>query len=277
MGHDLRAPPLTLRTADVNLPPSGLAGLAGGLRPSAAWIRQGHGLLGLGEALRVSASGPRRFQQLDAAWRQITAEQSDLTGFVSVSFSAASEYESLLTVPAVLLRSDESGARLQVVEETGKDLRTMLAEHGLVLEDGALRLAAPELPQVPPAALGPGTQTPAQYLSAVAAGLSAIDSGTVEKLVLARDVVVSADAALPAGPLLARLAADYPQTWTYRVGQMIRATPEMLMQLRGERLFSRVLAGTVDHDAPAESLLTDHKQHREHDLAVASLMDQLAP
>ncbi|GAB3850599.1 isochorismate synthase [Nesterenkonia populi] len=271
--------PLTLRTVEVDLAGRGLTGLLAGLEPSAAWVREGDGLIGLGEAARTTASGPRRFERLAQVWDELGTEHSDLVAFVSVTFSAESEYTSLLVVPEVLIRTDDDGGARVIITDDGQgDTVSVLARHGLVLEGRSLRLAGPGTPPpLPRTALQAGTRSQAQYLSAVTAGLSAIGDGTVEKLVLARDVVVSADAPVPAGPLLARLAADYPQTWTYRVGQMLGATPEMLVQLRGDRLFSRVLAGTVDHAASAQSLLADGKQRREHHLAVASLRDQLAP
>src|SRR5699024_3655527 len=116
---------------------------------------------------------------------------------------------------------------------------------------------------------------------AVAAGLSAIDAGDVEKLVLARDVLVRTAGPLPVGPLLSRLAADYADCWTYLVSDVLGATPEMLVSVRGVEVFSWVLAGSVDRDLQVQHAhdgpLRDLKQHREHELAVHSLLDQLSP
>ena len=126
-----------------------------------------------------------------------------------------------------------------------------------------------------------GTHSEQHYLRAVRAGVQAIGHRRLEKLVLARDVVVAADAPLAPGPVLAALAADYADCWTYLAGDVLGATPEMLVKIRGQELSARVLAGTVDGGTglqrAREMLLEDPKQRDEHRLAAQSLLDQLAP
>ncbi|WP_022873340.1 isochorismate synthase [Nesterenkonia alba] len=301
------APHLSIREVPVQLEGT-LTDLLPHLDPSGVWLRDDEGLVGLGVAAARTARGTRRFAELSdywetisAAWdtsqRRVTDPRTDtdtaapengtapaLSGpvaFVSVTFAADSQYASRLIVPQVLLRSEDGNTRLvhiTAADTSPQELDRTLQTHGVRLDDaGRLTPQATSDAQLPAAHVHPGQRSARHYRQAVTAGLSAIAEGTVEKLVLARDVVVTAEHPIPTGALLARLARAYPQTWTYLAGEVLGATPEMLVQLRGARLFSRVLAGTVDHTADIATLLRDAKQHREHDLAVESLARQLAP
>lgn len=307
----ISAPPslrITAQTVDL---PGGLVDLLPHIDPSGTWVREGEGLIGLGIAASSTAAGPRRFEDLSTYWTALLNSWSsqspahDVTGsdsgsetssaagaphspvaLVSLAFSDHSESASRLIVPEVLIRREGGHTTLLITTEGAEPDAQVLHRHGLQLDQGNLlrptRAAASET--LPTTHLRPGVQSERQYLSAIAAGLSAIHDGTVDKLVLARDVLVTAAAPLPTGRLLARLAAEYPQTWTYCVGAgpdapqtLLGATPEMLVRLRGKRLSSRVLAGTIARSELTSTLVRDAKQHREHDLAVASLLDQLRP
>lgn len=293
-------PPDSLHTSvvDVDLD-HGLLGLLPQLSPSAVWIREGEGMIGLGAAASATTAGPHRFAELAAFWEawvgalhagaedgdSDAAAKDDLAAFLSVTFAADSQYASRLIVPEVLIRHQAGRTTVLSIMERHEPGEQILGRHGLVIDHrGLLSPTVPSAgPALPSTSLLPGAQSERQYLNAVAAGLSAIHGGTVEKLVLARDVLVSASAPVPTGALLARLAAEYPQTWTYSVAAvpdapqaLLGATPEMLVRLRGDQLSSRVLAGTIDRAERASVLVQDAKQHREHGLAVASLLDQLS-
>jgi menaquinone-specific isochorismate synthase len=76
---------------------------------ASAFLRNGDGLVGWGEAVRLTAKGPNRMQELAAAWRalvektQVQDEMSvpglGLVAFGSFSFAEDSEAESVLLVP----------------------------------------------------------------------------------------------------------------------------------------------------------------------------------
>lgn len=238
----------------------------------------------------------------------------------SITYSSASAADSHLILPELILGSAEGKAWITAVlrvpawdedfEETDEPvaqtddgaaqvlsprrLDALLAKHGLQLNAGRLSLIGPGQPATgkrdgrtaedssrPATSLIQGSHSEQHYLRAVRAGVDAIEHRRLEKLVLARDVVVAADAPLPTGPLLASLAADYADCWTYLAGDVLGATPEMLVKIRGQDLSARVLAGTVDGRAGLQRartlLLEDPKQRDEHRLAAQSLLDQLAP
>jgi menaquinone-specific isochorismate synthase len=83
---------------------------------------------------------------------------------------------------------------------------------------------------------------------------------------------------------LRNLAKEYPGTWVYANNGLVGATPELLIRLSNSMVVSRVLAGTIsktgdDHKdlALAASLARSSKDLEEHEYAVRSVADALAP
>jgi menaquinone-specific isochorismate synthase len=84
--------------------------------------------------------------------------------------------------------------------------------------------------------------------------------------------------------LLQKLEIEYPSTWVFLVDGLVGATPELLVRLNKSLITSRVLAGTIqktgneDRDlALAASLAKSSKDLEEHEYAVKSVADSLAP
>ena len=84
--------------------------------------------------------------------------------------------------------------------------------------------------------------------------------------------------------MLFRSAKDYPGTWVYSNHGLIGATPELLIRLNNSMVVSRVLAGTISKTgddskdlALAASLARSSKDLEEHEYAVRSVADALAP
>ena len=123
--------------------------------------------------------------------------------------------------------------------------------------------------------------TPAEETGGGKIGL--IKAGELDKVVLARDVVATADGPVDVRHLLVRLAAAYPSCWTFSVDGLVGATPELLVRRTGDLVTSRVLAGTVRRrgddqtDAGlARALLASDKDTEEHEYAVRSVARALA-
>ncbi|MDO5493278.1 MAG: isochorismate synthase [Nesterenkonia sp.] len=294
------APPLHAVTCEISLADGvGLPDLLPRLDPVGVWLREGQGIVGLGTAASTESSGSQRFGDLAHWWercrRRIRGAEPPppLVGvpgcgptvFTSVTFSSRSSASSLLTLPEVMV-GDVGGHRWVTVVGAREpvDLTETLRRHGLHLDGGRLSLDADPHSSAGPSpetVLREGSRSPAHYLEAVAAGVESIAERRLEKLVLARDVVVSADEPLHAGTVLAHLARSYAGCWTYRAQDVLGTTPEMLVTVRQEKLAARVLAGTVDRsvgpDRARTLLLEDPKQRTEHEIAVQSLLSQLAP
>ncbi|QFG38709.1 isochorismate synthase [Paracoccus pantotrophus] len=137
------------------------------------------------------------------------------------------------------------------------------------------------------------------YAGAVARalGIMAEEAGSrdaLEKIVLARTLLVESAAPIPVEALMARLHADRSVT-AFRVAlpagpehpqgrALCGATPELLVEKRGRTIASHPLAGSArrladpvaDH-AAAAALSGSAKDHREHALVVEAILDTLAP
>jgi menaquinone-specific isochorismate synthase len=102
--------------------------------------------------------------------------------------------------------------------------------------------------------------------------------------VLAHDLLAVADADIDVRFVLAGLTAVNPGCWSYAVDGLVGATPELLVSRDGDRVVSRVLAGTTarggddaeDHDR-VDALLHSAKDREEHRFAVESAVSALAP
>jgi menaquinone-specific isochorismate synthase len=102
--------------------------------------------------------------------------------------------------------------------------------------------------------------------------------------VLARDLVADLDAPLDVRAPLARLAEGYPSCWTFHIRGFFGSTPELLVRRERGLVASRVLAGTIRRTgddqrdlALAASLARSSKDLEEHEYAVRSVADALAP
>ena len=122
------------------------------------------------------------------------------------------------------------------------------------------------------------------WQSLVAEAVQRIQADDLDKVVLARDLVATLAEPLDVRAPLARLADGYPSCWTFHVDGFFGSTPEMLVRLERGLVTSRVLAGTIrrtgddTHDlALAGSLARSSKDLEEHEYAVRSVADSLAP
>ena len=150
---------------------------------------------------------------------------------------------------------------------------------------GGVELTHQPAPQGPAdVAFADGSLSPAEWAGAVADAVQRITAGDLDKVVLARDLEVSTTGELDVRWLLHRLAERYDTTWVFAVDGLVGATPELLVRREKGLVTSRVLAGTIrrtgddDHDlALAASLARSSKDLEEHEYAVRSVADALAP
>jgi menaquinone-specific isochorismate synthase len=240
-----------------------------------AWVRDGTGLVGWGTAARVEITGPDHFAAAERWWSAYLAEldvddavRLPGTGPVAfASFAFDQTYgRSVVVVPEVILGRADDVAWVTVIGD-----------------------ADPALPPVSvPTAPGliswsTGSQSADHWQGAVRQAVARIVRGDLDKVVLARDLVATAGAPIDVRHLLARLAAKYPSCWTFSVDGLVGATPELLVRRTGDRVSSRVLAGTVrrlgDDGADgelADALMDSDKDLEEHEHAVHSVAAALA-
>ncbi|SFO99610.1 isochorismate synthase [Geodermatophilus dictyosporus] len=243
-----------------------------------SWVRRGEGLVGWGEADRLEVSGPGALAEAAAWWADRSAglvvddgvgvPGSGPVVFGSIAFDPAAG-TSVFVVPEVVV-----GRRADV---------TWLTTTGDVDPREVLAAAGPLPPAPARLRYADGVLDPASWCSAVAAAVARIDDGDLAKVVLARDLLVTADAPLDPRRLLERLADRFPDCWTFAVDGLLGATPELLLRRTGRELSARVLAGTAPRGAGAEDerlavgLMDSAKDRAEHALAVDSLVRALDP
>lgn len=247
---------------------------------TAAWMRRGDGMVGIGS---VATFHPRDLADGEAWWTDFTTKVNFGDGPGPIAFGTFlfdphnSRARSTLVVPELIIGRREGQGWLTLVSADPN--------------------AVPELPQRPSAPADPGQIAFAdgalsglQWEHAVARAVDLIraaasgDSDGLDKVVLARDLIAGAEEPIDARWLISALARDYQRCWTYAIDGLVGSTPEMLIRREGGLATSRVLAGTIRrsgndaHDlALAAALSQSSKDLEEHEYAVRSVAEQLAP
>ncbi len=275
--------PLDVRTAwlDSDVASDLLSLLPG--EDTVVWLRHGEGLVGWGVAARLRTSGPTRFADADKWWSELTSRArvddpvgepgSGLVSFGSFAF-ADEPGDSVLVVPHVVVgrRADRwwlttigpKGSTIPDASGLFPHVEPVQPPEGLSFTDGALNCE--------------------QWMSVVADAVARIEAGSIEKVVLARDLVATSQTPIDVRWPLSRLSRQYPMCWTFHVDDLYGATPEMLVRRERGLVTSRVLAGTIrrtgddERDlAQAATLARSSKDLEEHEYAVRSVADALDP
>jgi menaquinone-specific isochorismate synthase len=138
----------------------------------------------------------------------------------------------------------------------------------------------------PAAAVAPPTRfpvaaprTPDDWRAAVERALAAIDAGDLEKVVLAREVLIEADTAFDAQEIVRGLVASQPGSFVYASDGFVGASPELLVRRSSDVVESRPVAGTAvaDSDEALLALAASVKDTREHRFVVDGIIDVLGP
>ena len=243
---------------------------------SAAWIRSGDGLVGFGEYKKIELTGPDRFTNARTWWDSQVANFSihnNVHGagtgpIVFTSFAFDENQRSVLIIPQIVIG-----------QKNGKSWITWIG--GQSQPDISHLKTAPISGEISWSA---GSISEEKWRAQVATAISAIKSDKLEKVVLARDIKATATNEIDPRQLIEKLEIEYPSTWLFLVDGLVGATPELLVRLSKSLVTSRVLAGTIrktgneDRDlALAASLAKSSKDLEEHEYAVRSVADVLAP
>ncbi|ANZ37503.1 isochorismate synthase [Lentzea guizhouensis] len=239
-----------------------------------AWVRDGSGLVGWGEAARLEVSGPDRFAQADAWWREFVSHLdvddelgvpgSGPVAFVSMAF-ADEPGDSVLIVPEVVV-----GRRNGVEWVTTIGTADSIPRKAPLSRPSAVRYANGQLPVT-------------EYREAVREAVARMRDGDLGKVVLAHDLLAVTDKRIDQRFVLQGLARRYPECWSYAVDGLVGATPELLLRRTGSVVDSRVLAGTTwPHDGISDeelalALMSSEKNLEEHEYAITSLAETLRP
>ncbi len=245
-----------------------------------SWVHRGDGLVAWGEVARFECAGPERFQAAEQWWRAVAEhcvvrDEADVPGSGLLAFGsfayADRPGDSALVVPSVIVGRRGDLAWVTTVGRGSLEPAPRLTEQQPVDLPGEVLFSD-------------GAMSGASWELVVAEAVRRIRAGNLDKVVLARDLIAELDEDLDVRAPLRRLAERYPACWTFHVDGLFGATPEMLVRRERGLVTSRVLAGTIRrtgddaHDlALAATLARSSKDLEEHEFAVRSVADALAP
>jgi len=241
---------------------------------------------GLGTAWRTTASGTNRFESLRD---QLAAlGHPSLRAFVGFSFLSDGPtsdvwngYEAAeVFIPRITIERNADGTTLTVVipgserpEATLELLASMRTPTWISVDDTGDH-SIESHPHV------------TDYASSVATAIDSINAGRLEKVVLARSVIVNSSEPVAILRVFRQLAQRYPQcynfAWKSGDAVFMGASPELLAEVRGSAVRSNPLAGSIrrgegkaEDRLLGESLMTSEKDREEHRLVVDDLVERL--
>ena len=115
------------------------------------------------------------------------------------------------------------------------------------------------------------------WRAAVEQALAAIGRGELEKVVLAREVLIEADTPFDGRDIVRGLVAHQPGSFVYSSVGFVGASPELLVRRNGTVVESRPVAGTTvaDSDEALLALAASVKDTREHRYVVDGIVDAI--
>jgi isochorismate synthase len=286
------------RVRHLAIPPSN--GISNDNERTFVWASSwsGQRRLALGSALDVTGHGADRFEQVSASWKRCrsatliggTGRRPSLVGGFSFRHHSHQSHQddhqdayrgampdALMWLPDAELTEEPGSPTVltlnawlrpeadvcAAVRHAENAARTLVADFAVADTEPAHVVSMRETPSAP------------EWKLLVGRVLDAIAAGRFDKLVLARQLTLGFDRPVAVGPMLASLMDDH------RVGAVFGAqvadqwfvgrTPECLLHLRGERVDTHGLGGSVPRDRDpvrdaqlSRHLQTDPKLEREH-------------
>ena len=244
-----------------------------------AWVRRGEGMVGWGEVVRCK---PATIVEAEEWWTGLVSQVVSVSDLEHTSGAGFMAFGSFVFDPATT-----EGRSTLVVPRTvlgRRGGRSWLTQIGTSFVHDDTLPAAPAARAPRGISYADGGLTGPQWEAAVAEAVRRITAGELEKVVLARDLLARAAEPLDLRWILSRLAERYERCWSYLVDGLVGATPEMLLRRENGLVTSRVLAGTIQRSgdnirdlASAAALARSSKDLEEHEYAVASVAQALAP
>ena len=270
---------------------------------------RGFALGGLGVAAEATSRGPDRFAEVAASCAHIGRDAVHegprglpagagpvwLGGFAFDPDGGASPTWSSLEPASMVL------PELSLCRADGRTFLTLNAvvSSGVDLDRCAARLAArtesvrdEPLPLIDPHPMEPATirsaRPPGEFEAAVAAATARIEAGEEEKVVLAREVIVTASSAFDPAAVFGAMRDQFPACFCFCCGTpeaaFLGASPELLVRRAGASVSTVALAGSTRRSSdPAvddhlgEQLLRSDKDRREQAIVGERIVRALRP
>ena len=230
------------------------------------FVRDGVGIAGRGTAARTTRSGAKAL--LDSITVDCPEERSGTRPLLIGSIPFDRERDGDFILPEQWIVKDLDGAEwFAFLEGSTPDIST--GRRASATSNGFR--------------VRPGIAVE-RYLAAVETVRDAVRAGEITKAVIARDVVVEADQPIDVHGLLLRLKASFGSSYRYSFDGLVGASPELLVEVRGNEIASHPLAGTtprtgdptIDEQLAAD-LLASPKNQIEHRVVIDMVHDTLLP
>jgi menaquinone-specific isochorismate synthase len=241
------------------------------------WERGRFGLAGRGVAhvIPFDAAAPERAAAALAAIE--VDDEIGLPGAGAVAFGAlpfAPGATASLVVPALVVGCADDGTRWVTTIGDEHDEHDGLDELELDVDGHEQPCAFTIEPAM----------APATWCELIARATKEMAGGTLVKVVLAREVDVTADRAIDPVAVVRRLRAAYPGCMVFSIGGLVGASPELLVSRRGDVVRAHPMAGTAPRGGDpatdqrlAASLLSSTKDREEHQITIDMVHDTLLP
>lgn len=275
------------------------------------WDRptEGECILGLGEAIRITASGAGRLERLNHEIQEIHNNWEwidlELTGFRPLSYFCFAfdpddrmqgPWQGLpnsgLFLPQLTLQQRDNLCVASFSTDLSKS-RDCDSIHSHWMELFSRLTETLNQPHHPPGCKTSLTRTANssdqdEWQQLVTRAHTEISAGMMEKVVPARHLQIQAQRRLDPRQLMSTLNYLYPSSMllaTHLSGRIfVSATPERLASSNGNRITCDAVAGTIRRSAVEQkdmhlgkSLLTDPKVRHEHQLVVDDITGSLKP
>ncbi|HXF31037.1 MAG TPA: isochorismate synthase [Solirubrobacterales bacterium] len=213
----------------------------------------------------------------------------DPEGGQSATWSSFEPGSLFLPEVSICRRGEECFLTVNAVVGPGDDAERRAAELGARLS--GLRTDA-TLPLLDPHPTGRprirSARPPRAFEDAVEKATARIATGEMEKVVLAREVIVSAAAAHDPAPIFGAMREQFPSCFCFCAGTpeaaFIGASPELLVRRSGAGVSTVALAGSTRRSSdPAvddhlgERLMRSDKDRREHRIVAERIVRRLRP
>jgi menaquinone-specific isochorismate synthase len=249
------------------------------------WERERCGFAGRGVALRIPLGGGLRSAPEMVAEALSSIPSEDTVGVPGSSPVAVGALPFDRDAPAELVVPELVGGR-------SRDGRCWLTTVGDALDPDEVLAGLVHAPPQDPDGFTLSSPVPHQeWMRLVSRAVVDIESGRLSKVVLAREIGVTANRPIHVETVLRRLRSLYPACTIVSAATMgpddsrfVAASPELLVSRIGDVVRSHPLAGTIPRSGDAEAdrllaeaLLGSAKERAEHAWVVRDVETALAP